>query len=105
MHGPGFCPQVEGLAGPHLVPVGWESHLSLRVRNLQHFQVSNLVDGGREQGWGRLTMPRALTMSTPRACQPPTIVGWSCPENCRGCQPPWKRWPGVQASSIARLSR
>ncbi|KAM5289927.1 plexin-B3 isoform 3-T3 [Glossophaga mutica] len=38
VHGPGFCPQVEGLAGPHLVPVGWESRLALRVRNLQHFQ-------------------------------------------------------------------
>ncbi|XP_032121121.1 plexin-B3 isoform X1 [Sapajus apella] len=36
--GPGACPQVEGLAGPHLVPVGWESHLALLVRNLQHFR-------------------------------------------------------------------
>ncbi|XP_063577195.1 plexin-B3 isoform X5 [Pongo abelii] len=38
VRGPGACPQVEGLAGPHLVPVGWESHLVLRVRNLQHFR-------------------------------------------------------------------
>ncbi|XP_011857643.1 PREDICTED: plexin-B3 isoform X1 [Mandrillus leucophaeus] len=38
VRGPGACPQVEGLAGPHLVPVGWESHLALRVRNLQHFR-------------------------------------------------------------------
>ncbi|XP_012589946.1 PREDICTED: plexin-B3 isoform X2 [Condylura cristata] len=37
-HGPGACPQVEGLAGPPLVPVGWESRLLLRVRNLQHFR-------------------------------------------------------------------
>ncbi|KAL0588394.1 Plexin-B3 [Plecturocebus cupreus] len=36
--GPGACPQVEGLAGPHLVPVGWESRLALLVRNLQHFR-------------------------------------------------------------------
>ncbi|KAG8513830.1 Plexin-B3 [Galemys pyrenaicus] len=38
MRGPGACPQVEGLAGPSLVPVGWESRLVLRVRNLQHFR-------------------------------------------------------------------
>lgn len=38
MRGPGVCPQVEGLASPLLVPVGWESRLALRVRNLQHFQ-------------------------------------------------------------------
>ncbi|XP_069319529.1 plexin-B3 [Eulemur rufifrons] len=38
VRGPGACPQVEGLAGPHLVPVGWESHLALHVRNLQHFR-------------------------------------------------------------------
>lgn len=50
MRGPGACPQVEGLAGPLLVPVGWESRLALRVRNLQHFRVSNLV--GREWGQG-----------------------------------------------------
>lgn len=49
VRGPGACPQVEGLEGPLLVPVGWESRLALRVRNLQYFQVSNLV--GRE--WGR----------------------------------------------------
>ncbi|XP_058390946.1 plexin-B3 [Diceros bicornis minor] len=36
--GPGACPQVEGLAGPVLVPVGWESRLALRVWNLQHFR-------------------------------------------------------------------
>ncbi|XP_008585077.1 PREDICTED: LOW QUALITY PROTEIN: plexin-B3 [Galeopterus variegatus] len=38
VRGPGACPQVEGLAGPRLVPVGWESHLALHVRNLQHFR-------------------------------------------------------------------
>ncbi|XP_023608751.1 LOW QUALITY PROTEIN: plexin-B3 [Myotis lucifugus] len=38
MRGPGVCPQVEGLASPLLVPVGWESRLALRVRNLQHFR-------------------------------------------------------------------
>ncbi|XP_023376420.1 plexin-B3 [Pteropus vampyrus] len=38
VRGPGACPQVESLAGPLLVPVGWESRLALRVRNLQHFQ-------------------------------------------------------------------
>ncbi|XP_059013667.1 plexin-B3 isoform X1 [Mustela lutreola] len=37
VRGPGACPRVEGLAGPLLVPVGWESRLALRVRNLQHF--------------------------------------------------------------------
>ncbi|XP_023581194.1 plexin-B3 [Trichechus manatus latirostris] len=36
--GPEACPQVEGLAGPLLVPVGWESRLVLRVRNLHHFR-------------------------------------------------------------------
>ncbi|XP_004717659.2 plexin-B3 isoform X2 [Echinops telfairi] len=36
--GPETCPQVEGLAGPLLVPVGWESRLALHVRNLQHFR-------------------------------------------------------------------
>ncbi|XP_007955389.1 plexin-B3 [Orycteropus afer afer] len=36
--GPEACPKVVGLAGPVLVPVGWESHLVLRVRNLQHFR-------------------------------------------------------------------
>ncbi|KAJ1057904.1 hypothetical protein K5549_013686 [Capra hircus] len=30
--------EVEGLVGPLLVPVGWESRLALRVQNLQHFQ-------------------------------------------------------------------
>uniref|UniRef100_A0A8C0WEU9 Plexin-B3 n=5 Tax=Castor canadensis TaxID=51338 RepID=A0A8C0WEU9_CASCN len=38
VRGPEACPQVEGLAGPHLVPVGWESHLALRVQNLQYFR-------------------------------------------------------------------
>ncbi|XP_042523487.1 plexin-B3 [Dipodomys spectabilis] len=38
VRGPGACPQIEGLAGPHLVPVGWESHLALRVRNLHYFR-------------------------------------------------------------------
>ncbi|XP_012517419.1 PREDICTED: plexin-B3 [Propithecus coquereli] len=38
VRGPGACPQVEGLASPHLVPVGWESRLALHVRNLQHFR-------------------------------------------------------------------
>uniref|UniRef100_A0A8C9P095 Plexin-B3 n=1 Tax=Spermophilus dauricus TaxID=99837 RepID=A0A8C9P095_SPEDA len=37
-HGPEACPQVVGLAGPHLVPVGWESHLALHVQNLQYFR-------------------------------------------------------------------
>ncbi|XP_045851917.1 plexin-B3 isoform X3 [Meles meles] len=37
VRGPAACPRVEGLAGPLLVPVGWESRLALRVRNLQHF--------------------------------------------------------------------
>ncbi|XP_021107976.1 plexin-B3 isoform X4 [Heterocephalus glaber] len=36
--GPGACPQVEGLAGPHLVPVGWDIGLALHVRNLQYFR-------------------------------------------------------------------
>ncbi|XP_037677178.1 plexin-B3 isoform X3 [Choloepus didactylus] len=36
--GPEACPQIEGLAGPALVPVGWESRLALRVRNLQYFR-------------------------------------------------------------------
>lgn len=48
MRGPGVCPQVEGLAGPLLVPVGWESRLVLRVQNLQHFRVSSLVGRGWE---------------------------------------------------------
>nr|XP_036846913.1 plexin-B3 isoform X1 [Manis javanica] len=38
VRGPGACPRVEGLAGPPLVPVAWESRLALRVRNLQHFR-------------------------------------------------------------------
>lgn len=38
VRGPETCPQVEGLEGPLLVPVGWESRLALRVRNLQYFQ-------------------------------------------------------------------
>lgn len=38
VRGPGACPQVEGLAGPLLVPVGWESRVALHVQNLQHFQ-------------------------------------------------------------------
>ncbi|XP_057574839.1 plexin-B3 isoform X2 [Hippopotamus amphibius kiboko] len=38
VRGPGACPRVEGLAGPLLVPVGWESRLALRVQNLQHFR-------------------------------------------------------------------
>ncbi|XP_065771244.1 plexin-B3 isoform X1 [Muntiacus reevesi] len=38
VRGPRACPQVEGLVGPLLVPVGWESRLALRVQNLQHFQ-------------------------------------------------------------------
>lgn len=50
MRGPGACPQVEGLAGPHLVPVGWESHLALRVRNLQHFRVSRQEGSGQGSG-------------------------------------------------------
>ncbi|XP_033616101.1 plexin-B3 isoform X3 [Fukomys damarensis] len=37
-HGPGACPQVEGLAGPNLVPVGWDIGLALHVRNLQYFR-------------------------------------------------------------------
>ncbi|XP_058147735.1 plexin-B3 isoform X3 [Dasypus novemcinctus] len=37
LRGPEACPRVEGLAGPALVPVGWESRLALRVQNLQHF--------------------------------------------------------------------
>lgn len=32
------------------MPVGWESRLALRVRNLQHFRVSDLVGG--EMGMG-----------------------------------------------------
>ncbi|XP_007507041.2 plexin-B3 isoform X1 [Monodelphis domestica] len=36
--GPDFCPHVEGLATSHLVPVGWETRLALRVRNLHHYQ-------------------------------------------------------------------
>lgn len=55
MRGPGACPQVESLAGPLLVPVGWESRLALRVRNLQHFQVSDVVGGEMGTGgWGGL---------------------------------------------------
>lgn len=50
MRGPGACPQVEGLEGPLLVHVGWESRLALRVRNLQYFRVSNI--GGGEMGMG-----------------------------------------------------
>ncbi|XP_023561152.1 plexin-B3 isoform X1 [Octodon degus] len=38
VRGPETCPQVEALAGPHLVPVGWDIHLALHVRNLQYFQ-------------------------------------------------------------------
>ena len=49
MRGPGACPRVEGLVGPLLVPVGWESRLALRVQNLQHFQVSIPAGGGRGQ--------------------------------------------------------
>lgn len=77
MRGPGVCPQVEGLAGPLLVPVGWESRLALRVRNLQHFRVSRPV--GRE--WGQsgrwLTTSRVLTVSTTpgSACLLPLLAG------------------------------
>lgn len=91
MRGPGACPQVEGLEGPLLVHVGWKSPLALRVRNLQYFQVSNMVGGDGDGGAGGLTVSRVLIMSTLRACLPPTTVGWSCPENYRSCQPPWKR--------------
>ncbi|XP_077001618.1 plexin-B3 isoform X2 [Tamandua tetradactyla] len=38
LRGPETCPRVEGLAGPALVPVGWEIRLALRVQNLQHFR-------------------------------------------------------------------
>ncbi|XP_027701586.1 plexin-B3 isoform X3 [Vombatus ursinus] len=38
MKGPDFCPHVEGLGTSHLVPVGWETRLALRVRNLHHYQ-------------------------------------------------------------------
>ncbi|MBZ3872985.1 Plexin-B3 [Sciurus carolinensis] len=38
VRGPEACPQIVGLAGPHLVPVGWESHLALHVQNLQYFR-------------------------------------------------------------------
>nr|XP_031527293.1 plexin-B3 isoform X2 [Vicugna pacos] len=38
VRGPWACPQVKGLAGPLLVPVGWESRLALYVQNLQHFR-------------------------------------------------------------------
>ncbi|XP_055964650.1 plexin-B3 [Sorex fumeus] len=38
LRGPAACPQVEGLAGPLLVPVGWENRLALRVRNLRLFR-------------------------------------------------------------------
>ncbi|XP_060038552.1 plexin-B3 isoform X3 [Erinaceus europaeus] len=38
VQGPGACPRVESLAGPLLVPVGWESRVALHVQNLQHFQ-------------------------------------------------------------------
>ncbi|KAB1252538.1 Plexin-B3 [Camelus dromedarius] len=41
VRGPWACPQVKGLAGPLLVPVGWESRLALYVQNLQHFRVSS----------------------------------------------------------------
>ncbi|XP_060231028.1 plexin-B3 isoform X3 [Meriones unguiculatus] len=35
---PGACPQVEGLASPQLVHVGWESHVALHIQNLHYFQ-------------------------------------------------------------------
>ncbi|XP_076418190.1 plexin-B3 isoform X5 [Peromyscus maniculatus bairdii] len=38
VRGPGACPQVEGLASPQLVPVGWESHLALHIQNLHYFR-------------------------------------------------------------------
>lgn len=75
MRGPGVCPQVEGLASPLLVPVGWESRLALRVRNLQHFRVSSPVGWECGQSGRWLTMSRVLTVSTPRACLPPTTAG------------------------------
>lgn len=62
MRGPRACPQVEGLVGPPLVPVGWESRLALRVQNLQHFQVSIPAGGG----WGQLMAFRLLTAYTPQ---------------------------------------
>lgn len=58
---------------------------------------------GLAEGW--LTVSRILTVSTPRACLPPTTAGWNYQENCRGCQPPWKRCLEMRASSTARPSR
>lgn len=46
VRGPEACPQVEGLASPQLVPVGWESHVTLHIQNFHYFQVSSQVDGG-----------------------------------------------------------
>lgn len=46
VRGPEACPQVKGLASPQLVPVGWESHVTLHIENLHYFRVSSQVDGG-----------------------------------------------------------
>lgn len=50
VRGPGACPQVEGLASPQLVPVGWESHLALHIQNLHYFRVSCQVNEGINEG-------------------------------------------------------
>lgn len=50
VRGPGACPQVEGLASPQLVPVGWESHLALHIQNLHYFRVSSQVNEGINEG-------------------------------------------------------
>uniref|UniRef100_A0A8C5P0T2 Plexin-B3 n=1 Tax=Jaculus jaculus TaxID=51337 RepID=A0A8C5P0T2_JACJA len=61
VRGPEACPQVEGLAGPHLVPVGWKSHLSLRVQNLQYFQGQSAhYDCWLELPGGRQRLPASL---------------------------------------------
>ncbi|XP_063136231.1 plexin-B3 isoform X4 [Rattus norvegicus] len=38
VRGPEACPQVKGLASPQLVPVGWESHVTLHIENLHYFR-------------------------------------------------------------------
>ena len=73
MRGPRACPQVEGLVGPLLVPVGWESRLALRVQNLQHFQVSIPAGGG----WGAANGIQAADGIHPPglACLLPLLAG------------------------------
>lgn len=76
VRGPGACPQVEGLASPQLVPVGWESHLALHIQNLHYFRVSSQVDGGMNEGReDSVHKTDIMASALSRVCLPYTTAG------------------------------